>query len=73
MTTLTDLRPGVWVRLPDAAPDSLLSPWRRLVRVVEAGWPRWALTLHFDCGDPVPFHRDNLNLLETADTNPEEC
>ncbi len=69
MTTLTVLRPGVWLRLPDAVPDSPLASWRLLAAVHGVT----ALVLSFTDGGRAPFHTSNLHLLETADTNPEEC
>ncbi len=68
MPALTALRPGVWLRMPAAVSDSPLRRWRQLAEV--RGGQRMVFV--FADGTEAPFHADNLHLLETADTNPEE-
>jgi hypothetical protein len=41
-----------------------MASWRRLDSVTDGSWPRWMVTLQFADGYSIPWHRDNLALVD---------
>ncbi|WP_433730873.1 hypothetical protein ACQP2Y_21230 [Actinoplanes sp. CA-051413] len=69
---MSDLKEGVWIRLPHAPAHAPLAKWRRLsADPAPVGWPRWMVALAFDGGYAVPYHRDALTDFETSTVQPE--